>query len=188
MNPLPPGYKLIPVKTTYLEMKSKPETTPVAMPDECELGQWQKPEFEEYKKIFSAVGGEWGWSGRLIIKEKELLKMIRATTTEIFRLRCSGQTAGFVELDRSIPGQAEIVYFGLIPGFIGRGLGKFFLDWAIRKAWEGKTERVWLHTCQYDHPGALAVYHRAGFAVVEEQIETHPYPEEFIRRLSTAED
>jgi GNAT superfamily N-acetyltransferase len=187
MNSLPPGYRLIPVQTTYLDMKSKPQTAPVAVPEGCRVEPWPKPEAEEYKKIFAAVGEAWGWSGRLVIKEKELLKIIRAKTTEIYRLRCDGQTAGFVELDRSIPGRAEIVYFGLVPAFIGRGLGKFFLDWAIRKAWEGKTERVWLHTCQHDHPGALAVYRKAGFSVVNERIEAHPYSEAFIRMLPTAE-
>lgn len=179
---------MIPVKTIYLDMKRKPQTTPVAVPEGCLVELWQKPEVEEYKKIFSAVGGAWGWSGRLVPKENELRKIIRTRTTRIYRLRCNGQTAGFVELDRSVRGQTEIVYFGLIPAFIGRGLGKFFLDWAIGEAWEGDTERVWLHTCQHDHPNALAVYRKAGFGVIDEKIEMHPYSEEFIRRLHAAED
>ena len=107
-------------------------------------------------------------------------------TTEIYRLRCEGETAGFASWTASATGQAEIAYFGLLPGFIGRGLGKFLLDWAIRRAWEGKTERVWLHTCQYDHPGALAVYLKAGFRVYDERVEMQPYAEEFISRRRPA--
>jgi len=188
MNPLPSGYRLIPVKTTYLDMKSKPSTEPIAMPEGCEVERWEKPEVKEYKKIFSAVGGEWGWSGRLILREKKLQKIIWAKTTENYRLRSSEQVAGFAELDRSVPGQVEIVYFGLIPAFIGCGLGRFFLDWTMRKAWEGDARRVWLHTCQFDHPGALAVYRKAGFGVVDEKIETHPYSEEFIRKVDAVDN
>jgi GNAT superfamily N-acetyltransferase len=185
-HPLPAGYALIPVRTTYLEMRGKPGTTPVAMPDGCAVERWLGPEPGQYRELFSAVGGKWGWSGRLIMEAGELQAVIRARTTEIYRLRCRGKTAGFAELDRSRPGRAEIAYFGLLPGFIGRGLGKFLLDWAIRRSWRGKTEQVWLHTCQYDHPQALPVYLKAGFSVIDERVEMQPYAEEFIRNFRRA--
>jgi GNAT superfamily N-acetyltransferase len=184
--PLPAGYALVPVRTTYLEMKARPAAEPIAMPDGCAVERWPEPDPGQYRELFSAVGAAWGWSGRLVMAEEELLAVIRAGTTEIYRLRRQGETAGFAELDRSRPGQVEIAYFGLLPGFIGRGLGKFLLDWAIRRAWRGKTERVWLHTCQYDHPQALAVYLRAGFSVADERVERQPYAEEFIRALRPA--
>lgn len=183
--PLPPGFKLIPVRTTYLEMWSRPETEPIAAPPGCAVERWAKPEVHEYRTLFAAVGGEWGWSGRLIMTEEELQAVTRARTTEIFRLRCDGKVAGFAELDRRRPGDTEIAYFGLLPGFIGRGLGKFLLDWTIRRAWAGETTRVWLHTCQHDHTGALAVYRKAGFNVYDEQVEMQPYPEAFIRKFRT---
>jgi len=183
---LPPGYRLIPVRTTYLEMRSRPQTEPVALPESCAVERWEKPDTNAYRDLFSAVGGEWGWSGRLILKENELQAVLQAQANEIYRIFVAGQTAGFAELDLAIAGQAEISYFGLLPGFIGRGLGKFFLDWTIRKAWEGGTERVWLHTCQYDHAGALAVYLKAGFSVFKKQIEMQPYAEEFIGKFPPA--
>lgn len=183
---LPAGYALIPVRTTYLEMKIKPETEAVAAPARCEVRRWGNPETGEYRELFAAVGGEWGWSGRLILHEEELRTVIHARTTEINLLRCGGQTAGFAELDRSAAGRVEISYFGLLPAFIGRGLGGFFLDWAARRAWEGSTERVWLHTCEYDHPRALAAYLKAGFSIVAEKTETQPYAHEFIRKLPAA--
>jgi GNAT superfamily N-acetyltransferase len=191
---LPPGYKLVPVRTTYLEMRNRPETEPVAPPPGCAVERWEGPEVREYLELFSAVGGEWGWSGRLFLKEEELRTMLHARTTEIYLLRCGGQVAGFGELDRSQAGsegprrggQAEVAYFGLLPGFIGRGLGKFLLDWVVRRAWEGKTERIWLHTCAYDHPGALAAYLKAGFRAYDEKIEWQPYPEVFLQKTKPA--
>jgi GNAT superfamily N-acetyltransferase len=179
---LPPGYTVVPVRTTYLEMRIRPQSEPVAVPPGCAVERWENPGTAEYLELFTAVGGPWGWSGRRIMTEEECRAVIQATTTEIHRLRCAGPVAGFVELDRSVPDQAEIAYFGLLPGFIGKGLGKFLLDWAIRRGWLGKTERVWLHTCQFDHAGALAVYRRAGFSPYAERIEMQPYADEFLGR------
>jgi len=181
---LPPGYRLIPVKTTYLEMTSRPETEPVVAPAGCRVERWEEPGSGQYRALFKAVGSEWGWSGRLIMEEEELKAIIRAKTDEIYRLYCEGKVAGFVELDRSVSRQAEIAYFGLVPAFIGRGLGKFFLDWAVRRAWLGGARRVWLHTCQYDHAGALSVYLKAGFTAYDEKVEMHPYAQEFLDQRS----
>jgi GNAT superfamily N-acetyltransferase len=177
---LPPGYRLIPVRTTYLEMRERPAAAPVVIPAACEVKLWEKPGTEEYRKLYTAVGSEWGWSGRLILPDEELRVAIQAKKNEIFRLYCADQVAGFAELDRRTAGQTEISYFGLLPGFIGRGLGKFLLSWTIQRAWQEGTQRVWLHTCQYDHAGALAVYRKAGFSVYDERVEMQPYAEEFI--------
>jgi len=46
-----------------------------------------------------------------------------------------GVPAGFAELDRRIEGEIELVQFGLMPAFIGQGLGRYFLQWTIDKAW-----------------------------------------------------
>jgi len=184
-RPFPPGYVLVPVRTIYLEMHGKPESEPTAPPEGCAVERWKKPDPQAYRDLFSAVGGEWGWSGRLIVTEDELTAILHAGTTEVYRLLCGGQVAGFAELDRGSAGQTEISYFGLLPRYIGRGLGKFLLDWAVRRAWEGDTARIRLHTCQFDHGDALAVYLKAGFRVVDEQVEMQPYPEAFIRRFRT---
>jgi hypothetical protein len=56
----------------------------------------------------------------------------------------------------------ELVRFGLMPEFIGQGLGRYFLQWAIDKAWGYRPRRFWLHTCTLDHPAALPNYLKAG--------------------------
>lgn len=180
-RPLPPGYRLVQVKTTYLEMKERPAGEPLPPPPACEVTRWERPAVAEYKKLFAAVGGEWGWSGRLLLADDELREVLARETNEVYLLHSSCRIAGFAELDRATR-QVEIAYFGLLPGFTGRGLGKYLLDWAVRRAWEGKTERLRLHTCAFDHPRALAVYLKAGFAACGETMEWQPYPGEFLRR------
>jgi hypothetical protein len=55
----------------------------------------------------------------------------------------------------------ELTQFGLVPEFIGQGLGKYFLRWSIGTAWSYQPRRFWLHTCTLDHPRALPNYMQA---------------------------
>jgi GNAT superfamily N-acetyltransferase len=182
--PAPPGYTLVPVRTTYLEMLSNLLPEPPAPPSGCAVERWDRPDVSEYRSLFSAVGDKWGWTGRLILEDKELARIITDRGVEIHRLRCATRVAGFVELDRRASAQTEIAYFGLLPEFIGRGLGGFLLNWAIHRAWDGRPQRVWLHTCEYDHPSALAVYLKAGFRVCAKKTELQPYAEDFLRKFT----
>jgi GNAT superfamily N-acetyltransferase len=70
-----------------------------------------------------------------------------------------------VTYDLHSGGEAEIVTFGLLPEFVGRGLGGFALTLGIQQAWAlaPSVKRVWLHTSTFDHPRALPNYHRRGF-------------------------
>jgi len=75
------------------------------------------------------------------------------------------ESAGYFELQRGDDGSVEIVYFGLVPKFIGRGLGGPLLTRAVQEAWAmgGGAKRVWLHTCTLDSPRALPGYKARGF-------------------------
>jgi GNAT superfamily N-acetyltransferase len=63
----------------------------------------------------------------------------------------------------------EIAYFGLMPEFVGQGLGKYLLARAVEAAWAEKPSRVWLHTCTLDHPSALPNYLKRGFRRVRDE-------------------
>ena len=56
-----------------------------------------------------------------------------------------------------------------MPEFIGQGLGKWFLQWTIDKAWSYRPKRFWLHTCTLDHPAALSNYLKAGFTLFKQE-------------------
>jgi GNAT superfamily N-acetyltransferase len=80
-----------------------------------------------------------------------------------------GVPAGLAELDRRDLPDVELAYFGIMPEFIGQGLGRFLLDWAIHHAWRARPRRFWVHTCDLDHPRALEVYQKAGFRIYDRQ-------------------
>ena len=41
---------------------------------------------------------------------------------------------------------------------------------AIEKAWSHGPERIWLHTCELDHPAAMPMYLEAGFEVFDQRV------------------
>ena len=79
-------------------------------------------------------------------------------------LYVAGEPAGYVEIDRRQAPDVSLNYFGLMPEFTGRGIGWYFVNWAIDSAWEPAARGVSsVDTCTLDHPRALQIYQRAGF-------------------------
>jgi GNAT superfamily N-acetyltransferase len=89
------------------------------------------------------------------LSDAELAAILNDPRVEVNVLWAAGVPAGYAELDRRDPPDTELVYFGLTPEFIGQGLGAYLLDWAIHHAWRARPRRLWLHTCDLDHPRAL---------------------------------
>jgi GNAT superfamily N-acetyltransferase len=152
---------------TYLEMLSRPTGRRVTAPLEMlALMRAENCTVSFYRYIYNAVGEPWLWFERRLYDDAELAALIGKPTIEIFVLYVRGVPAGFFELDTAAPRETKLLYFGLIPDFIGRRLGPYMLQAAIDRAWSARPiDRFWLHTSTFDHPRALGVYQRAGFVV-----------------------
>ena len=122
-----------------------------------------------YRYLYDTVGGPWMWFERRHMDDATLAGIVQNPRVAVYVLYIDGVPAGYVELDHRNPDALEIAYFGLMPEFIGRGLGRYFLDWSVTRAWEAEPKRVWVHTCNFDHPVALATYQRAGFQVYDQR-------------------
>lgn len=128
------------------------------------------PTLDFYKFLYGNVGKDITWVDRLMMDENELLSVIHHAAVEIFVLYYSGVPAGFIELDGRIKNEIEVAYFGLMPDYRGKKLGKHLLQFAIAKVFSSPIDRLWLHTCELDHPSALQVYKSAGFVMYDEKI------------------
>ncbi len=105
--------------------------------------------------------------------DADLRSIIEDARVEIFVLRAGGADAGYVELDGRQAPDLELAYLGVFPEFLGKGLGRFLLDWAVRYAWrERSPARLWVHTCALDHPAALPLYRKAGFVPYAQRTES----------------
>ena len=159
---LPPG-KLNMV-VTYLQMLAPPPRESYSKRGEnIAILRAHPPTVSFYRYLYNSVGEKWMWYERRQMEDEILSTVIEHEKVEVYVLYVDGNPAGFAELDLRKNPEVELAYFGLIPDFIGRGLGSYLLRWAVDKAWSHDPSRVWLHTCNHDHPRALAVYQKYGF-------------------------
>lgn len=160
------------VTFTYLQMHSPPKRPPARPPSlkkPVMLLRLQEPTLSFYRYLYNAVGEPWLWYERRIMDDDRLAAILRDARIEIYVLYVGGVPAGYAELNRSNPSDVELAYFGLIPEFIGIGLGRYFLEAIVDIGWNGHPDRLWLHTCTLDHPSALPNYQRRGFTPYDQK-------------------
>lgn len=160
------------VRTWYLQMLSPPLAESLHVPRHFSIVRAQNPTLSWYRFLYTQVGKDFSWYNRLIMFDDELEKIITDNRVEVWVLYLNGVPAGFTELDRRVENEIEVSYFGILPEFRGAGIGRFFLDWIIEKAWSYAPSRLWLHTCELDHVAALSLYVKSGFKQYEQKYTT----------------
>jgi GNAT superfamily N-acetyltransferase len=166
------------VVTTHLEMTDPGELRPArepALPLRVERAAIPCPELNRF--LYTAVGGDWYWIDRLVWSYEKWLRYLDRPELETWVATVAGTPTGYFELERQAEGSVEIAYFGLLPRFIGRGLGGALLTRAARRAWEMGARRVWVHTCTLDGPAALANYRARGFRIFKEEVAEVDLPD-----------
>jgi GNAT superfamily N-acetyltransferase len=116
-----------------------------------------------YRYLYSEVGRNYHWVDRLSWTDAQIAEHLSSSAVTLWVMYASGSPAGYFELERHEDGSTEIAYFGLLPEFIGRGLGGHLLTLAVRQAWSTGAGRVWLHTCTLDDAAAMPNYLKRGF-------------------------
>jgi GNAT superfamily N-acetyltransferase len=172
---LPDGYSDIPAGkiagvVTHLEMTARP----VPRPDPA--GAWslrrvESPALDWFRDLYRRVGEQWLWFSRLQMTDAELAAIIQSPRVEVYALAHEGRDEGLLELDFRESGQCELAFFGVTERLIGSGAGRWLMNRALEIAWSRPIGRVWVHTCTFDHPAALAFYQRSGFRPFRQQIE-----------------
>ena len=157
------------ITTTFLEMFAHNGRTIAAPLPGVAVIHARIPTVAYYRFLYTSVGSAWNWTSRGKHSDADLARLIQDPREEMHVLFVEGVPAGFAELDRRVPDEIELVQFGLVPEFIGQGLGKYFLQWVIDKAFTYSPKRFWLHTCTHDHPAALPNYLKSGFTIYKEE-------------------
>ena len=150
--------------TWNLQMLGPEELRPKAVLLETQLVMHEIPIPELNRFFYLQVGKLWRWTNRLNWSEEQWCNWVELEKVQTWMLLLKGTPAGYFELDNQ-DGDVEIAYFGLLPQFLGKGLGGGFLTAAVEKAWEMGAARVWVHTCSLDHPHALKNYQARGFQI-----------------------
>ncbi len=164
-------------RTVYLEMRAPPIGHVASPAADIDILLVSRPSVEYYRFLYRGVGADYHWVDRLVMPSGQLEQIIQDERVDIYVLTLAGVEAGFAELDRRQPQEIELAYFGLFPAAIGKGLGKYLLRRILDVAWVHEPNRVWLHTCDLDHPAALRNYQQAGFTIYEQTIVEQWVPE-----------
>jgi ribosomal protein S18 acetylase RimI-like enzyme len=151
---------------TYLEMRTPSQLNSGRAPGgevRIERVLDCPPSFWRY--LYSEVGRRYRWVDRQPWTDEEIRSYLNDPAISLWLMTVSGAPAGYFELRRGDDTSVEIVYFGLLQEFQGRGLGSHMLATATGRAWESGATRVWLHTNTQDHPAALRNYLSRGFTI-----------------------
>lgn len=158
------------VRRTYLEMSRPEELVPAGSPDpRLRLERLEECPPSFYRYVYTEVGRQHHWLDRQGWTDEQIRAHLASPAVSLWVLSLTGAPAGYFELKRYEDGSTEIAYFGLLPEFKGRGLGKHLLTQAAAKGWEAGATRLWLHTCSLDDPAALPNYRRRGFRPYKEE-------------------
>lgn len=163
--------------TTYLEQwkrvpASRDQTSQITG-QKFRVEEFKKPNWVFNREMYFKIGEQWKWIDKRPWTEKQWKDWANDPNLRTFAGYFGHEIAGYFELKRDSAGAIEIAYFGLLPEFIGRGLGGELLTNAIENAWAWAPtpSRVWVHTCNRDHPNALANYQAGGFRVYKVERE-----------------
>jgi ribosomal protein S18 acetylase RimI-like enzyme len=174
------------VKTIYLELTRTDRFYPAD--NYRERVSVREIENDAYMNfmLFAGVGLPWRWYSRLDWTIEEWENYFSGSRIKTFLAFENNSVIGYYELEYCENMEVEIKFLGLLPRFIGRGLGGILLSHAVSSAMDKNIERVWLHTCSIDSGSALDNYLARGFKIFREteQIEEVPDEDEVLKSIS----
>ena len=161
---------MIPVERNFLELRDIKKLKFNSSKENKFLIKKIKPDFQLNKFFYKQVGKKHRWIDRLSWTDEKWINFISNRNLETYVISESDDLIGFFELLHNPDlNETEISYFGLLEEYIGKGIGGYALSEAIKKSFEKKIKRVWLHTCTLDHPNALKNYIARGMRVFRKE-------------------
>jgi len=155
------------VQRNYLEINSIQDLKEVAEPvEDYSLALLEPINFQLNKFFYKNIGKKHKWIDRLVWTETQWVKYVSNKNVKTYIFKKNEELVGFFELlEHTEKKEIEIAYFGLLEEYQNKKLGSYLLSKAIKKSFENKINRVWLHTCSLDHKNALKNYIARGMKI-----------------------
>ena len=159
------------VERNYLEIHSIRDLNEVVKPNkDCSLNLLEPINFQLNKFFYKNIGKKHKWTDRLVWTEAQWIDYISSKKVKTYILKYQNDLAGYFELIfHSDEKEVEIAYFGLLEEFQNKKLGSYLLSQAIKKSFNSKINRVWVHTCSLDHKNALKNYIARGMKIFKSE-------------------
>jgi len=155
------------VKRSYLEINSLKDLKEVQKPSSSYSLKLLDPvNFQLNKFFYKNVGKKHKWIDRLVWEDSKWIEYVSNKNVRTYIFKKEDDLVGFFELlEHTEKKEIEIAYFGLLEDYHNKKLGSYLLSEAIKKCFENKINRVWLHTCSLDHKNALNNYISRGMNI-----------------------
>ena len=154
-----------------LEINSIKDLNEVVKPNkDCSLNLLEPINFQLNKFFYKNIGKKHKWTDRLVWTEAQWIEYVSSKKVRTYILKYQNDLAGYFELIfHSDEKEVEIAYFGLLEEFQNKKLGSYLLSQAIKKSFNSKVNRVWVHTCSLDHKNALKNYIARGMKIFKSE-------------------
>ena len=160
------------VKRNYLEINSLQDLKEGNKPSaDYSLSLIDPINFQLNKFFYKNIGKKHKWVDRLTWSEEKWINYVSSKNVNTYVLKHKGDLVGFFELIFHLEkSETEIAYFGILEEYQNKKLGSYLLSEAIKKSFENKVNRVWVHTCSLDHKNALSNYISRGMKIFKTEI------------------
>ena len=162
------------ISRNYLEIFSLKDLADVKKPsEEFFIEIVNPPNFLLNKFFYKNIGNDHRWIDRLVWNDKQWIDYTTNENVKTYILKKNNDLVGYFELIfHNQKKETEIAYFGLLKEFRNKKLGSYLLSIAIKKSFQDKSERVWVHTCSLDHKNALNNYLARGMKIFKRETVT----------------
>ena len=162
------------ISRNYLEIFSLKDLADVKKPsEEFFIEIVNPPNFLLNKFFYKNIGNDHRWIDRLVWNDKQWIDFTTNENVKTYILKKNNDLVGYFELIfHNQKKETEIAYFGLLKEFRNKKLGSYLLSIAIKKSFQDKSERVWVHTCSLDHKNALNNYLARGMKIFKRETIT----------------
>ncbi len=160
---------LIQETVTYLEMTSADQLRPGRLPPApVQMVELDQAAASVLGRTYAQIAAPLNWQSRRTWSDAQWAQRLARPQVHAWIAPVGDEVAGMVELEAQPGGDVEIMVFGLVPEFVGRGFGAHLLTVGTRLAWELEAERRRCATRVAAHllarsPHAKPNYERRGF-------------------------
>lgn len=155
----------------YLEIKNINELKTVKFENnELKIKIIKKIDFNINKFFYKQIGKKHRWTDRLSWNDNIWINYINDKSVNTFVLMHEKNLAGYFErIYNKQNNEFEIAYFGILHEYRNKKFGGYLLSQAIELSFKDGADRVWVHTCTFDHRNAIRNYLARGMKIFKEE-------------------
>ncbi len=159
------------VHRSYLEINSLSDLIESNLPNlNFSIKSIVSADFQVNKFFYKKIGKKHNWVDRLVWSDKQWIDYCSNHNVNTYILKVNEDLAGYFELIfHQNNNEIEIAYLGLLEEYQNKKLGSVLLSSAIKKSFDKKIKRIWVHTCTLDHKNALSNYLARGMKIFKRE-------------------